>query len=145
MSDYYHDEAGIRKPEPRKKSKRRAQRIYANYAATVRAYIFGRERDICRICRIRRAESRHELVLRSQGGKVSRVNSIAVCGTIVGASPSCHTYIQAKEILWRGIPKVNAEGTLVFTPVTERAAEWMRVAVNQSIESAPMSIYEALE
>ena len=145
MSDYYHSQCGIRKPEPRKKSKRRAQRVYANYAAEVRCYIFGRERDICRICRCRRAESRHELVLRSQGGKISRVNSIAVCGTIVGASPSCHTYIQARQIQWEGIPNVGAQGTLIFTPVTQTAADWLRVAVGQSIESAPMSIYEVIE
>lgn len=141
MSDYYQT-CGTPKPEPRRKSKRRAQRIYGDYVAEVRCFVFGRERNICRICRIRRADSMHELVFRSQGGKVSRVNSIAVCGS---GTTGCHGLIHSRQINVLSTAHVGAQGVLTFTPVTERAAEWMRVALNQSIESAPMSIYEVLE
>lgn len=62
------------KPEPRKRTKARAKRQKGNREAEVRVYVFARERDICRCCRKRRADSRHELRFRSLGGKVTRQN-----------------------------------------------------------------------
>lgn len=81
------------KPEPRARTKARKLRHQGDRHAEIRAYVFEREQHVCRCCRLRLAESMHELKSRGAGGKVSKTNSIAVCGTIVGAVPSCHTYI----------------------------------------------------
>lgn len=79
----------------------------------------------------------HELVFKSAGGKVSKRNSVAVCGVLVGADSSCHTYLQNHSIAWNG-GQLGAEGTLTFQPISKAAADWMRVAIGQTIESPPM-------
>lgn len=112
--------------------------------SAIRAYVFGREEDICRCCRIRRAESMHELVSRGRRGKVSKRNSIAVCGTLVGTEPCCHTYLQLNQIDWKGTPE-GAEGLLQFRPTTPKAAEWMRVARYLWVCSMPGSRNAELE
>lgn len=76
----------------------------------------------------------HELVFRSRGGKVSRKNSIAVCGDGV---EGCHGHLQAHRVQF-GAGQRGAESTLVFTPVAQIAADWLRVKVGESIESPPM-------
>ena len=94
----------------------------------LRAYIFAREGGLCRCCRHRKAESLHELQPRSLGGVPSPENSIAVCGTIVGAAPSCHTYLQLHQIRWiASQPWIGegAEGGLIFEPLTDEARRWM--------------------
>jgi hypothetical protein len=68
------------KPEPRKRTKARKVRVSRAAVRDVRAYVFARERDICRICRKRPATSMHELQFRSCGGRVSKRNSVAACG-----------------------------------------------------------------
>jgi len=135
----------ISKGEPRKRTKAREKREQGDVDALVRVFAFGRERGICRCCKIRAAESRHELIARGAGGKVSRKNSIAVCGVIVGAVPSCHTFLQNHSIQWMADEGLGAQGPLVFTPINREAADWMHVAIGQSVHSEPMSVYEASE
>src|SRR3954451_3813241 len=100
------------KPEPRKRTKARKVRVSRAAVRDVRAYVFAREREICRCCRFRPAESMHELRPRSLRGKVSRTNSVAVCGS---GTTGCHGYLQANEIRWHGDWR-GAEGTLMFVP-----------------------------
>lgn len=76
----------------------------------------------------------HELLFRSLGGKVSRRNSVAVCGSGVSR---CHGYLQRNEIEWQGDSQ-GAEGTLIFRPRTCRAAEWMRLRLGDELVSTPM-------
>jgi hypothetical protein len=77
------------------------------------------------------------LEFKSLGGKVSKRNSIAVCGRLVGSDHSCHTYLQANKIGWSGGPR-RAQGTLLFWPKTERAADWLGVKLHERIESPVM-------
>lgn len=139
MSDYYQT-CGIPKPEPRARTKRREKREHADIVAAVRTYVFGRERGLCRICRIRPADSMHELVPRSVGGKVSKRNSVAVCGL---GTTGCHGLIQAHQIQWAEHYGIGAQGPLTFTPISQTAADWLRVKVGERIESLPMSVYES--
>ncbi len=134
---------GISKGEPRKRRKAREDRQQADKDAEVRVYVFGRERNVCRCCRIRPAESRHELISKGAGGKVSKRNCVALCGSIVGAVPSCHTYLQSHAIQWCDEPGRGAQGPLWFTPISREAADWLRVKIGQRIESLPMSAYES--
>jgi len=141
----YYTTCAIPKPEPRARTKRRKDRIQADIDADVRVFVFGRERSMCRCCRIRVAESRHELIPKSLGGKVTKRNCIAVCGAIVGAVPSCHTFLQNRTIQWMETPGLGAQGPLVFTPISQEAADWMHVKVGQSVHSEPMAVYEVSE
>lgn len=111
----------------------------------IRDYVFAREQEICRCCRLRRAESMHELVFRSQGGKVSKRNSVAVCGQLVGTEQCCHTYLQQYEIEWQQADLNGAEGQLEFKPVTDRAAEWMRIRKGLWVASMPGGRNEEME
>lgn len=129
--------------EPRKRTKNRVKRQKASRDAEVRAYVFMREREICRCCRNRPAESRHEIKSRGAGGKISKTNCIAVCGQIVGAVPSCHTYLQDYQIRVSGETGIMADGTLTFTALSQRSADWMRVKIGESIVSDPMRVVEA--
>lgn len=126
------------KPEPRKTKKAREREHYADYVAKIRAYVFGRERGICRCCMLRSAESMHELQSKGAGGLVSKKNSVAVCGRLVGAEPSCHTYLQQRQIQWSHEGR-GAEGTLLFVPTTAIASDWMRITRLQALESKPGS------
>lgn len=132
------------KPEPLQRTRNRRRRVKGTREAEVRVYVFARERDICRCCRKRRADSMHEIISRGAGGKVSRRNSIAVCGQIVGAVPSCHTYMQLYQI---DVVQEDdgAEGTLTFWPKNHAAADWMQIALGQSVKSEPMVVMEAAE
>lgn len=134
MSEDYYRTCGIPKPEPRKRSKAREKRQQAKDASGVRAYVFARERDICRCCRSRRAESRHELRFRSLGGKVTKANCVAVCGDGV---QGCHGFLQRNEITYVAWGN-GAEDSLTFQPMTARAREWMKLADGQVLLSAPM-------
>lgn len=96
----------------------------------IREFVFDREQGICRCCRIRRAESMHELRFRSLGGKVSKRNSVAVCGNGV---EGCHGLLQRLQIDWHG----DAQDLLQFKPKTDAAAEWMRVTVGTWVCSMP--------
>lgn len=122
------------KPEPRKRTKARAKRQQSNRTTETRIYVFARERDTCRCCRLRPADSMHELIFRSLGGKVSRWNSVAVCGS---GTSGCHGYLQHLEILWEGGP-LQAEETLVFIPRTKASAEYLKIPVGLRIDSQPM-------
>lgn len=134
---------GISKGEPTKRRRAREDRQQADKDAAVRVFVFGRERGMCRCCRWRAAESRHELIPKGAGGKVTKRNCAAVCGTIVGAVPSCHTYLQSHAIQWCDDLGQGAQGTLWFTPVTQEAADWLKIKVGEKIESLPMSVYES--
>ncbi len=139
-------ESGLKwsKPERRRKAKDRQIRVKTKQTKDVRQYVFGRERYRCRCCRLRPAESLHEIHFRSHGGKVSRRNSIAVCGKLVGTDQSCHTFLQQHAIqVFIGFD--GAEGDLKFTPTTQQAADYMRVKVGETVESPIMQHIETAE
>ena len=123
----------IPKGKTRKQQKAKRQRENRDHVAEVRSYVFEREWGVCRCCRIRKAESMHELKPKSLRGKVSRTNSVAVCGS---GTTGCHGYLQAHKIDWTG-DKAGAEGILSFNPRTQQAAEWMRVRLHEWVESGP--------
>jgi hypothetical protein len=107
------------KPEPRKRSKARLARTRRAHVAAVRAYVFAREQNVCRCCGIRAAESMHEIRPRSLGGKVSRENSIACCGS---GTTGCHGFMQNHEISVEPTDLAKwAEAKLVFRALTMRA------------------------
>lgn len=122
------------KPEPCKAKKARERVAYRDHVKAVRDYVFGRERGICRCCRVRHAESMHELVFKSRDGKVQRKNSVAVCGDGV---QGCHGLLQRHEVIFGGSQR-GAESTLTFTPTTQRAADHLRVKVGETIVSPLM-------
>ena len=130
---------GFPKPVSRKTLKQRERQTAADRVAAVRVYVFGRERDICRCCRIRRADSMHELRPRSLGGRVSHGNSVAVCGS---GTTGCHGFLQSHQIDWHAKRIIGADGPLEFRAATKAAADHLRVTVGQWILSDPMSCYE---
>ena len=98
------------KPEPRKRIKARRKRQQRKVVADVRAYVFARERGMCRCRHYRPAESMHEIIFRSQGGKVTPENSIAVCGDGVRG---CHGRLHRRDITIQVGP-LGAEGYLLI-------------------------------
>lgn len=136
-------DSGLRlaKPERRAKAKARLERKRVKGVHEVRMYVMGRERYRCRCCRLRTANSLHEIQFRSQGGKVSRRNSIAVCGDGVNG---CHGFMQRHEVSV-SIGLEGAEGDLKFTPHTQAAADWMRVKAGETVESPIMQYVESAE
>lgn len=103
----------------RKQIAAKAKRTRAAHVKEVRAYVFAREQGVCRCCGIRAAESMHEIRPRSLGGKVSRENSIAACGS---GTTGCHGYMQDHEISVEPTDLARwAEGRLVFRALTMRA------------------------
>lgn len=132
----------IPKPESRKKTKARAERKESDRVRKVHDYVFARERNICRCCRIRTAQSMHEIRPRSLRGKVSRTNSIAVCGEL-GNGPECHGLLQRNEISVDRSDTLGAEATLFFQPKTEAAKDWVRLGDRVGIESPVMRDVEA--
>lgn len=145
MRELIYETATDRYP-PRRKGYRARQtakkrRVKTKDVGAVREYVFARERDVCRCCRKRRAESMHEVLFRSLGGKVTKVNSIAVDGDGVRW---CHGFMQRNEIqVERG--ERGAEGTLWFVPKTQRAAEWLGIKLGEHIESPVMLEMETAE
>lgn len=123
------------KPERRKKTKARRKRQKLANVHLVREHVFARERDMCRCCRCRPAQSMHELIPRSLGGRVSKRNSIAVCGS---GTSMCHGFLQTYQITWDADPQLIAEGTLTFYAQSKFAAEHMRINVGAVIVSPPM-------
>jgi hypothetical protein len=102
----------------RRKRKRDKKKAHREAVQTVRPAIFAASGGICVCCGVRRAESMHEEVPRSLGGKVSLDNSIPVCGS---GTTKCHGFLQRNAI------KVTRddEGRRVFTPTTRAAIAWM--------------------
>lgn len=131
----------IPKPPPRVREKVKKDRESGKSVKDVRAYCFARERNLCRCCRLRPADSLHEIKPRSLGGKVSRKNSVALCGS---GTTGCHGFCQSHGIDIGG-SILGAEAELLFTAVTKHAAEWMRIALGEQIESKPMIEMEAAE
>jgi hypothetical protein len=130
------------KPEKRSTAKNRSRRLLRDKRAAVREYVFGRERSLCRCCRIRPAESMHELRFRSLGGKVSRQNSIAVCGDGVRG---CHGHLQRLEIEFQFTNHINgAEAAIEFRPRIQKAADHMRVKLHEWILSDTMIAMESV-
>lgn len=136
----YYQRCGIPKPESRKRVKGRKLRAKAKDTAAIRAYVFARERNLCRCCRLRPAESMHELKPRSLGGRVSRINSVALCGDGVHG---CHGLLQRHAITARALSPFGAEAALVFEPQTPTACDWMRLKRGENIYSEPMRAVEA--
>lgn len=137
----HYQQCGIPKHVPRKKAKAKKGRVQIKGTHEIHDYVFGRERQMCRVTRPQRAESMHELRPRSLGGKVSRKNSVAVQGDGVNG---IHGLLQRHEIGYEfETPEIGAEGTVIFTAFTQAAADAMRVKVGESIVSAPMVVMEA--
>lgn len=132
------------KGEPRKRAKARKRRVHRTRTHEIHDYVFMRERSICRCCRARAAHSMHELVRRSLGGKISRRNSIATCGS---GTTLCHGLLQSNQIAWANdtFDGEGAEDTLRFTPRTERAAAHLKIKLGESILSPVMRDVEAAE
>lgn len=141
LREYYEKHCALKKPEPRMRSNGRKKREHWKRQRNTRDYIFGRERNRCRCCRFRQADTMHEIIFRSRGGKVNCANSIAVCGDGVRG---CHGFMQRHEIGVEMEPE-GAEGTLMFTATSAAAADWMRIPVGHTIESFPMRVVEAEE
>lgn len=80
----------------------------------------------------------HELVFRSLGGKVSRTNSVAVCGS---GTTGCHGHLQGHRIAFVDWG-MGAEGPLTFHPQTDAACEWMHLKAGQRLYSEPMHFVE---
>lgn len=107
----------------------------------IRAYVFEREQGICRCCRLRKLESMHELRFRSLGGKVSKRNSVGVCGDGVRG---CHGFLQRLEIAYVNDAE-GAEGLLQFSPSSKAASDWMRVPAFTFVCSLPGGRNDELE
>lgn len=119
--------------------RRRRKRAQFKRARTTRALVFEREQQKCRVCRLRRAETMHELIPRSIGGKACLSNSVAVCGD---GTRGCHGFCQRYEIVYQGFDN-GAEGTLYFTPVTAAASTWMRVPMHVAVVRTAHFVMEA--
>lgn len=130
----------IPKPAPRVKPARTRLRTHAtpkierDRIAEIRDYVRARERGRCRCCRFRPGTSMHELRPRSLGGKVSKRNSVLVCGDGV---TGCHGFLQRHEIDY-GDDGHGAEGVLTFIPHNNKASTHMRIKDFAVLESAPM-------
>ncbi len=140
----YYATCGTPKHTPRRITKARKKRAHAMTVAEVREYVFARERNLCRCCRKRSAESMHEIVFRSQLGKVSKQNSVAVCGDGVRG---CHGLLQKHqvEVYGVGYDRPHAERTLIFRPASLTAQEWLDVKHGQEISSPVMVEMELAE
>lgn len=114
---------GVACPKPargsRKRAKKKRKRAESKATKAIRAEVFERDHHMCRCCGTRPAQSMHEIVPRSLGGKVSLDNSIALCGS---GTTGCHGYCQSYRI-W--IDGRDAMKPLTFTPATQQAREWM--------------------
>lgn len=82
------------KPEPHAKTKRRADRKEGARVRDVRAAVFERDGDMCRVCGAP-GESLHELQPRSLGGTESLENSVCVCGS---GTTKCHGALTSHQI-----------------------------------------------
>lgn len=148
LRDYYAT-AGIpktyREKKPRARIRVKAKPKTERDAITkTREYVFARERGMCRCCRLRPAESMHELRSRGAGGKRSKRNSVAVCGQL-GNGHECHGLLQAKRITYDMSEKLGAESTIYFMPMDEKARDWMKLKTEHGLESSPMRDVEAAE
>lgn len=137
MKELIYETATDRYP-PRRKGYRARQtakkrRVKTKGNGAIREYVFEREQGICRCCRIRKADSMHELLFRSLGGKVSKRNSVAVCGDGVRG---CHGFLQRNEVRWEET-SLGAEDLLTFRPMTRKSADWMRVELYFEVCSMP--------
>ncbi len=144
----YYASAGIPKTYREKKTpqriKRKAKpRAERDHVSETREYVRARERGRCRCCRFRRGESMHELRSRGAGGKVSKANSVWVCGQL-GNGPECHGQLQRRDITVL-VSQRGAEGTITFWPQSQKSADWLRIKASDCIESGPMREYEAAE
>ena len=96
----------------RKQVKAKQTRERRLSVAEVRAYVFAREKGVCRCCGCMAADSMHEIRPRSLGGLVCKENSIAVCGD---GTRGCHGKLQRHEVTVRLHSKrKGAEGFLAF-------------------------------
>ena len=103
----------------RKQVKAKRERVESKAVKAIRLAVFERDRNLCRCCGHRKAESMHEIRPRSLGGKVSLENSIGSCGS---GTTGCHGLMQAHRI--RVIGR-NANRTLQFAPADAAARDWM--------------------
>ena len=101
------------KPIPKKKEKRQRKAKNREWVSWVRAKVFEREKNQCRVCH-QRAEEMHEIQFRSLGGLVSLKNSIAVCRP-------CHRDLQQLRI---DVVGDDANGELSFPPHVNKRSGW---------------------
>ena len=97
------------KPVPKKKEKRAKKAKSREWVSWVRARVFERDKNKCRVC-AKRAEEMHEIVFRSLGGLISLSNSIAVCR-------SCHVELQQHRL---DVVGEDANDPLQFIPHTNK-------------------------
>lgn len=131
----------FKKGQTRKQVKARAKRQQRQTTRDVRAYVFARERNICRCCRKRPATSMHEIVFRSQGGKISRHNSIAVCGD---GTRGCHGFLQL-HVIRVDARRRDAERNLLFVTTSGNAMDWLGIPLSTQFLSPPMADCESAE
>lgn len=105
----------------RKQRKAKQKRERSQFIKAVRAEVMERDGYICRCCGWRAADSMHEIVPRSLGGKVSLENSIALCGS---GTTGCHGFIQQHKI---DMVKSVITGEWDFIPKSPKAEEWMDI------------------
>lgn len=134
--DDYYQHAPLAKPIPRKRLKAPAKREKRDKTAKVREHAQTREAWICRCCRHLQGQSMHEILSRGAGGKVSKANSIWVCGELGNDTAFCHGLLQTGQIEVGPEPH-NADELLVFTPITPKASEHMRVPLGFHLLSPP--------
>lgn len=67
------------KPEPLARTRSRKKRQNQKHVHTVRAAVFERAKGLCEACWGAPPTEMHELVPRSQCGKISPQNSVAIC------------------------------------------------------------------
>ena len=107
------------KPEPHKRTKARRDRDDTKRIKAVRVAVFDRDDGRCRCCRIRVADSMHEIRPRSLGGRVCLENSIALCGS---GTTGCHGLCQSHRVLSLGR---DANHALTFQAATQAAKDWI--------------------
>jgi hypothetical protein len=135
MSDpAHHRRQGADKQARGRRRKTKAQWLRSR---NLHDYVFDRERHTCRCCLRRSAQSMHELLFRSVGGKRSANNSIAVCGD---GTRGCHGFLQRHEITWGGTED-GAEAMLVFTVNSAAAARWLRRPLGQTFRSPRLPFF----
>lgn len=113
---------GVACPKPTKTRKQLKDRRHRAESATtkaVRLAVFDREQSTCRCCKVRLAESLHEIKPRSLGGKRTLSNCVALCGS---GTTGCHGFVQSYRIVTIGR---DAEQALTFIPQTPDAKDWM--------------------
>ena len=112
-------------PTARRRAAKRRNQLRGEHLVKIR--VRQRDGDVCRCCGTRQAESVHEIVPKSLGGKVSDENSIHLCGDGIRG---CHGLAQRNEIrIGAGMGKddLDAGGSLLGTVFSRAAIRWLKL------------------